>query len=96
MVARAAEDHRHAQELAAAIQEISGLELTTEKVDSNIVLFRVDARLGTAAQFAARLQEHGVRMLSMTQDLIRAVTHLDLPKDGAQRTGKILRQVAGT
>lgn len=91
---RLAEDHQHAQQLADAISNIEGLQLAPEEIDTNMVIFEVDPRLGTAAEFADRLAERGLRMLSLCPTTIRAVTHLDLPSDGAERAGEILREVA--
>ena len=93
-VERLADDHQHAAELAAAIDEISGLQLQPQEVDTNIVIFEVDPGLGTAAQFIEHLRRLGLRMLALSPTRVRAVTHLDLPNDGAQQAAKILRHAA--
>src|SRR5690606_39301895 len=59
-IARLADDHANAQILAEAIRDIDGLTLQPDQVDTNIVIFHVDPTLGTAAEFVARLKEHGV------------------------------------
>ncbi len=56
-VERLAEDHANAQRLAQAIREIDGLELQPPEVDTNLVIYRVDPRLGTAPDFSARLKQ---------------------------------------
>ena len=61
---RLADDHANAQRLADAIRQIDGLELSAEQVDTNIVIFRVEPRLGTAAEFCARLKQRGLLMLA--------------------------------
>ncbi len=93
-VERLAEDHRHAAQLADAIRGIPGLELRPSEVDTNIVIFHVDENLGTAAEFAARLKKRGVLMLAIGPSIIRAVTHLDVPPDGASRAAEVLRDIA--
>ncbi|HEV3416593.1 MAG TPA: GntG family PLP-dependent aldolase [Pirellulales bacterium] len=93
-IERLAEDHQHAQLLAAAIREIEGLELYPEEIDTNIVIFRVDPRLGTAADFAARLKAQGLLTLPVGSHLIRAVTHLDVSRADVEQAGIILRAVA--
>ncbi len=75
---RLAEDHRHARQLAAAIEQIDGLTLTPTEIDTNIVIFHVAPELASAAEFAARLTGQGVLMLAISPTQIRAVTHLDV------------------
>ena len=51
-VERLAEDHANAQRLAEAIRQIDGLELRPAQVDTNLVIFHVNERLGTATEFS--------------------------------------------
>jgi threonine aldolase len=89
---RLAEDHANAQRLADAIRSIDELQLRPPVVDTNIVIFAVDPQLGTADEFATALNDHGLLMLSVGRDLIRAVTHLDVNGDDTERAGVILRE----
>jgi threonine aldolase len=91
---RLVEDHANAQVVAAAIRDTEGLTLTPEVVDTNIIIFRVDARLGTAAQFVAALYEQGVQMLAIGAQQVRAVTHLDVTADQCRRAGEVIRETA--
>jgi threonine aldolase len=91
---RLADDHENASGLGAAIREIEGLELCPKKIDSNIVIFKVDPRLGTAAEFAARLMAQGLLMLAVGPQLIRAVTHLDVSRADVDDAVIILRAAA--
>jgi len=75
---RLAEDHANAQTLAAAIHDAPGLQLDPPQVETNIVIFRVDERLGTAVEFAKRLDGRGVKVFAIAKQKIRAVTHLDV------------------
>ncbi|MGB6042559.1 MAG: low-specificity L-threonine aldolase [Pirellulales bacterium] len=90
-IERLAEDHQHAADLAAAIGEIAGL--VPQQVDTNIVVFDVDPRLGTATQFVQHMRRFDLSMLEIGPTRVRAVTHLNLPSDGAGRAAKILRHV---
>ncbi len=92
-VDRLAEDHANAQRLAAAIREIDGLELRPPQVDTNLVIFHVDPRLGTAAQFSANLAERGVRIIAFGPQSMRAVTHLDVNRSDVDRAAEILAEV---
>ncbi|MHB8969081.1 MAG: threonine aldolase family protein [Pirellulaceae bacterium] len=91
---RLAEDHEHARILAQAIRNASGLTLAPDTVDTNMVIFEVDRALGTAGDFAATLQAHGVWMLAIGETLIRAVTHLDVRRDEILAAAEIIPRVA--
>jgi threonine aldolase len=79
-IPRLAEDHTNARLLADAVRKLHGLTLEPDVIDTNIVIFRVDPRLGTAADFAAALRERGVLVLPFGPQQIRAVTHLDVSR----------------
>jgi len=91
-VERLAEDHAHAQRLAAGIRAIEGLELRPAQVDTNIVIFHVDPRLGTAAEFSGRLHARGLLMNAVSKSTIRGVTHLDVSAADADRALTIIGQ----
>src|SRR5262249_14937915 len=84
-VERLAEDHAHARLIAEAIRKAPGLSLDPEFVDTNIVFFKVDEELGTAAAFCARLRDEGVHMMALGPQRIRAVTHLDVSREQAEQ-----------
>ena len=93
-VDRLAEDHANAKKLADAISGIAGLEVVGERVDTNIVIFRVEPKLGTSAEFCTRLKERGLLMLAIGPQQVRAVTHLDVDETDTARAGEILAEVA--
>lgn len=93
-IARLADDHANAQILAEAIRDIDGLTLQPDQVDTNIVIFHVDPTLGTAAEFVARLKEHGVLMLAISPTSVRAVTHLDVNEAQVKTACERLRACA--
>jgi len=93
-IERLAEDHQHARILAEAIRNSPGLSLDPEYVDTNIVFFKVDPEMGTAAAFCARLRDEGVLMMALGQQRIRAVTHLDVSREQAEYAAKIVHDVA--
>jgi threonine aldolase len=93
-IERLAEDHENAQILADGVRASRGLELNPTDVDTNIVIFRVDSQLGTAADFVARLNSHGVAMYAIGPQLVRAVTHLDVSHSDVQCAAEVVRQLA--
>ncbi len=92
-VDRLAEDHRNAQVIARAVAEVPGLRLLPPQVDTNLVWFEVDARLGTAKALAAMLRERGVLVHPAAPQMVRACAHLDVSAEQAARAADAIRQV---
>jgi threonine aldolase len=90
---RLADDHDNAQLIAESIRSCDGVHLHPDRVDTNIIIFRVDPALGTAGQFAAALKQHGVWMLGLGGNLVRAVTHLGVSHNDAVQAASIISQV---
>lgn len=93
-VDRLAEDHANARRLGEAARRIAGLAVVGESVDTNIVIFRVDPALGTAAEFCEKLKAAGLLMLAIGPQQVRAVTHLDVSAADTDRACEILAAVA--
>lgn len=92
---RLVQDHANAQILAEAIGKAEGISLSPADVDTNIVIFRVDPKLGSAAQFQAEMKAQGVSALAISQTQVRLVTHLDVSEAQCRQAGKIIQTVAG-
>ncbi|MEQ8846168.1 GntG family PLP-dependent aldolase [Botrimarina sp.] len=90
-VDRLADDHRRAHTLAQAVRETPGLSLVDDRCDTNLVLVDVDPSLGAAAGFAGRLAGHGVGLLAIGPQRVRAVTHLDVDDTQIHRATSALR-----
>ena len=80
LIARLAQDHTHARQLAQGVSAIAGLRPHAQPnaIPSNMVFIHIDPALATAAQFAAALEQRGVRTLPLDPTRLRAVTHLDV------------------
>lgn len=70
------DDHANARRLAEGLAALPCVELDLGTVETNIVIF--DVQGVTAADFAARLEQAGVRMLAIGAQRLRAVTHLHI------------------
>ncbi|MBI4024180.1 MAG: threonine aldolase [Verrucomicrobia bacterium] len=92
MIDRLAEDHRNARLLAEGLCEIPGLALTVAKIHTNIVLFDIEGKGLTRAEFTARLAEKGVKILDMGFCL-RAVTHYGIAELDIKEALSVFRQV---
>ncbi len=82
-VERLSEDHANAKRLAEGLADIAGISILPEEVETNMVYFAVDPALMSAPELAERLlSAHGVRVGSMDEKSLRAVTHLDVTASG--------------
>lgn len=91
-IERMADDHRHARRFADLIRDVDGILVDPPRIETNIVYFYVDPKLGTAAEFAAVLKQRGLLVGALGKQQIRAVTHLDVGSEQIERAGVILRE----
>jgi threonine aldolase len=92
-VERLTEDHLNAKRLARGIADIGGLDIDVNAVVTNILYFRVHQAGLTVPMLLERLKTEGVLMLGTGANSIRAVTHLDVSKEGINRAVEVLRKV---
>lgn len=91
---RLAEDHANAQLIAQAAAEVPGLKLIPPRVETNLVWFEVDPRIGSAKDVAERLKASGVLVAPLGKDVIRAVTHLDVSRQQCRMAADMIRKLA--
>jgi len=92
---RLVQDHANAQIIAEAVQKADGLTLLFDAVETNIVIFRVEPKLGSAAEFVAELKSQGVLCLAIGPQQVRMVTHLDVTEAQCRQAAKIIQETAG-
>jgi len=73
------QDHANARLLAEALASTEGVTIDLASVETNIVIFRLQAGKG-AADLAARLKARGVLAGAFGPDAIRLVTHRDVSR----------------
>jgi threonine aldolase len=91
---RLAADHANARFLAESLARIPGISVELERVQTNIVFFDVCGTGLNAAEFSARLKEHGVLINGMGPCRMRIVTHYDVDRAGAEKALSIVEEVA--
>ena len=91
---RLPEDHANARIIAEAVRGAAGLDLLFGEVETNIVIFRVDAKLGSAAQFVAELKAKDVLALAIGPQQVRMVTHLDVNESQCKQAARVIRETA--
>lgn len=85
------EDHEKARRLATALAELPGIEIDLERVQTNIVRFRVTA-MG-AAELVEGCHANGVHMLPSGSDRARAVLHRDVTLEQTEEAVRIITRV---
>jgi threonine aldolase len=84
-VARLADDHEHARRLARGLVE-AGVPVDLDQVETNFVLVDVGALGLDPDEAVARLRAEGVLLsFAAPPGVLRAVTHLDVDRDDAER-----------
>jgi threonine aldolase len=82
---RLADDHANARRFAERVNQLPGIHVDVNAVESNLVFFELDLELGTGDQLIAALAQRGVLMLALGPQRIRACTHLDVTKDDIEQ-----------
>ncbi|KGC95658.1 L-allo-threonine aldolase [Burkholderia pseudomallei MSHR4377] len=93
MVERLADDHAHARRLADGLAAIDGIELAHERVQTNMVFFKVRHASLDQRGFLDALAARGVRMAELGHGNIRAVTHYHHAAHDIDRTLAIVREI---
>ena len=92
-VDRLAEDHEHARTLAQGLAAIDGIEVRNAAPETNMVFFDVSGLGLSNREFVDRLAAAGVRV-SGAGGQIRAVTHLDVSRQGVERALAAIAEIA--
>ncbi len=90
--ARLAEDHAAAKALAEALVGAPGIQVDLSKVQTNIVM--IDLTHGTARALIELAKEDGVLLGAAGPQRVRAVTHLDVDRDGVARAAQVIAEIA--
>jgi threonine aldolase len=83
-IERLADDHLHAQQIAAAIARKSFVKMVLP-VETNIIIFELNDPAGAPA-FVNLLKEKDVLAYAIAPDRVRLVVHLDISKDMVEQT----------
>jgi len=90
--ARLVDDHVHARALAEALANTKHVTVDLSRVHTNIVM--IDLERGTGEAVVALAREDGVLLGTAGPHRIRAVTHLDVDRDGVMRAAKVIADIA--
>jgi len=90
-ILRLAEDHRHAQQIAAAFKQKDFIG-TILPVETNIVIMEVKGRF-TPASLTEKLKEHNMYVFAISPTQIRMVLHLDITPAMVAETINVIEQL---
>lgn len=82
-VDRLADDHANAKRLAEGLAQIKGLTVVTP--ETNIVYFDIEGPQGIATKIATTAEQHNVRVIAISPNRLRAVTHLHITPNDIHR-----------
>jgi threonine aldolase len=91
--ARLAEDHRHARRLAEMLAASHALRLDLATVQTNIVVFHLQAPAPDAATLVAQARQRGLLLNAFGERTVRAVTHLDVSETQVVQAGEVLLEL---
>jgi threonine aldolase len=77
---RLAEDHEHARLIAAKILQIPGVQMASETVPTNIVVFELKSAKLSANELVEEARKNSVLINALSPTKIRLLTHLDVSR----------------
>ena len=84
-ISRLDEDHKRANKLAIAINEMDMFSVNIEGVQTNMVYIEINGDLN-ANQVVEKLAEHDVHVLALGDNLLRAVTHIHITDEDINKS----------
>lgn len=93
MVDRLKEDHIRAKKLALAIQDLPGIDLNPDHIDTNIVIFGFNHAKISIPEFLEKLEEREILTLATTGGRIRFVTHKDIGDKDLEKAITAFREI---
>jgi threonine aldolase len=88
-VERLAEDHENARLLAEGLAELPAVSIDPGTVETNIVIFEVE----DAVAACGTLWDEGVQLAPIDARRVRAVTHLDVDRQGIEQALAVMRRL---
>ncbi|HMU55692.1 MAG TPA: low-specificity L-threonine aldolase [Nitrospira sp.] len=92
-VARLKTDHDNAKRLARRLQQIPGVTISPQHVETNIIIFDVAGHRLAPAALVAALKQEGVLINAVGGTSFRAVTHLDVSTEAIDHAAEIFARV---
>ena len=94
-LARLPEDHENAKLIAARLRGRRHVSLVADPVETNIVIFSLEAGGPDAAAVLAAARAKGVLVVAFGPRTVRAVSHLDVTREQCERAASVLVDAIG-
>jgi threonine aldolase len=88
-------DHDNAQILARGLSKVPGIQIDPKKVQTNIVIFSINAAGLSPDQLVDRLNQRKVLTGAVDSTRIRVVTHRDVSREDCENALRIIGEVMG-
>lgn len=92
-ISRLGYDHMNADLLARKLDNISGLSIDLESVQTNIVIVDIDPEKMTADEFISRLSTENVLCVPFGPQRVRFVTHLDVVTGDCEKAAAAVAKI---
>jgi len=92
-VGRLKTDHENARILAEGLQNINGLYIDQQQVQTNMVMIYLRDPRWTTGELVRKLSGQGVAMNAVDHERLRAVTHLDVSRAEIEETVTIFKTI---
>ena len=89
-VERLPEDHANARAIGERLAAVDGVRLELDRLETNIVVFRLAEGAPDAATVVARARERDVLVMAFAARTVRAVTHLDVTAEDCAAAADVL------
>ncbi|PYR68811.1 MAG: hypothetical protein DMF88_08060 [Acidobacteria bacterium] len=93
---RLADDHDNAKLVASSLRSNPRVSLVADPVETNIVIFSLEAEAPDAAAVIAAARARGVLVVAFGPRTVRAVTHLDVTREQCERAAGVLVDAIGS
>ena len=92
-ISRLDDDHKRANKLASAINEMEMFSVNIEGVQTNMVYIEINGDLN-ANQVVEKLAEHDVHVLALGDNLLRAVTHIHITDEDINKSINAFKSIS--
>ncbi|MGM0365445.1 MAG: low-specificity L-threonine aldolase [Actinomycetota bacterium] len=92
MVSKLGADHENAKYLARLLGDVDGIQVETDRLDINMVFFRIEAEGFNQDGFTGFLLENGIKINPVMDGFYRLVTHYWIKKDDIDITVEKIRE----
>jgi threonine aldolase len=90
------QDHLRTQKLVQALSELPQINVSKEKVETNMIFFKTTLLNITSYEFVKKCKEKGLLLFPWSKDTVRIVVHRNVDDYGIANTASIIKEVHNT